>query len=242
MNPRIMNWLKLARKPESEVMDSPGEVSAYASSASQGHLDSLDDTLVAQLISLEPPAGMPSGLLLDLGCGPGGIALKIAARCPQLQVIGVDRSASMIRLARRTALGRKLASRAFFLEGNALRICFPEKTFDFVISNSVLHHLAHPTAAFEEMVRVTKPGGTILVRDLRRPSRLTFPLHVRWYGRHYSGIMKRLFEDSVRAAYTPDEVAALLRRSGMSSARMFLHKGSHLGFVYRSDRTLARQV
>ena len=43
--------------------------------------------------------------------------------------------------------------------------------------------------------------------------------------------MKKLFVDSVRAAYTGEELAALLRRSRVGGARVFYHQRTHLGFV-----------
>lgn len=223
----------MKRKPEPEAMGEEDDVSAYASAAGQKHLDAIDNTLVNQVLSLGSPEGLLTGGLLDVGCGPGNIALKIAQRCPGLLVIGVDQSARMIQAARQAGFERGLGKRAIFLRGNADQIPLPTGMFDIVLSNSVLHHLADPLKAFEEMLRVTRPGGAVLVRDLRRPSRIVFPWHVKWHGRHYSGTMKRLFEDSVRAAYTPDELASLLNQSGMSKAHIFLHESTHMGFVYR---------
>lgn len=222
----------MARQPEPGVMGGQKEVEAYASAAGQKHWDALDDILVEQVLSLLPGGKISAGFLLDLGCGPGNIALKIAARCPCLRVAGVDRSRTMLRVARRAAETQNLARRVFFFQGDAGELGFPDGAFDFVLSNSVLHHLTSPGKVFEEMVRVAKPGGTVLVRDLRRPSWLAFPFHVRWHGRHYSGVLRKLFEDSVRAAYTPEELAGLLSKSGMSEACIFLQDGSHMGFVY----------
>ena len=228
-----MSWLELQRKAEPEVMSGQEEVSAYSSAASQRHLDALDNTFVNQVLSLGLPEGMLAGLLLDAGCGPGNIALKIARRCPRLSIVGIDRSANMVQAARRSARELGLEKLLFFNQASADQIPFADNAFDVVISNSVLHHLANPSKAFEEMLRVTRPHGAVLVRDLRRPSRLVFPWHVRWHGRHYSGVMKRLFEDSVRAAYTPGELTDLLCRSGMSRADIFLQNRTHMGFVYR---------
>jgi ubiquinone/menaquinone biosynthesis C-methylase UbiE len=224
----------MARKPEPEIMSDQEEVQTYASAASLKHWDAIDNILVEQVLSLLPAGKISTGFLLDLGCGSGNIALKIAALCPHLRVAGVDRSRTMLHIARCAAETQNLANRAFSLQGDAGKLSFPDGAFDFVLSNSVLHHLSSPGKTFEEMARVSKPEGTVLVRDLRRPSWLAFPFHVRWHGRHYSGVLRKLFEDSVRAAYTPEELAGLLRASGMSSARIFLHEGSHLGFVYEA--------
>ncbi len=222
-----MSWLTLPRKPEPEVMATADEVDAYASAAAQAHLDAVDNTLVEQVLRL----GRNRGWLLDIGTGPGGIPLKIAARCPELRVVGVDGSANMIRAACRAAAERGLGTRVFFLVGDAPRLGFTDATFDLVLSNSLLHHLEDPIAAFNEMARVAKPKGVVFLRDLRRPSKIFFPLHVRWHGRYYSGLMKKLYEDSVRAAYTGVELSELLRRSALAGAQVFLHRRTHLGFI-----------
>ena len=72
-------------------------------------------------------------------------------------------------------------------------------------------------------------GAAILLRDLRRPPRFLFPLHVRWYGRHYDGLMYKLYCDSVRSAYTAGELAEMLRTAGISGARLFTRGSTHLG-------------
>lgn len=213
-------------------MDSQDEVSAYSSAAAQKHLDALDNRFVDRLCLFYSNPKIPNSLLLDVGCGPGNISLKTAQRLTGLVIIGLDYSANMVRAAQRTAEVFGLQNRVFFTQGSADHIPFADGIFDIVFSNSVLHHLRNPSGALEEMHRVTKPEGTVVLRDLRRPSRLAFPWHVLWHGRHYSGTMKRLFEDSVRAAYTPAELAELLSRSGMSEARLFLYERTHMGFVY----------
>ncbi len=220
----------MARTSEPEVMDGRDEVAAYASASSQRHLESLDNRFVEQVLSL---GSRESGcLLLDLGCGPGNLAVKIALRCPRWRVVGFDRSRTMLDAAHRAARSSGVDGRVFFLQGDGGRLGFADGTFDMVMSNSVLHHLASPKRVFQEMARVAKPDGTVLVRDLRRPSWLAFPFHVSWHGRHYSGMMKKLFKDSVRAAYTPEELAGLLRASGMARARIFLQGRVHMGFTH----------
>ena len=216
------------RTPEPEVMESADEVDAYSSAAAQRYLDAIDTTLVDHIARL----GVVSGRLLDVGCGPGNIALKIARRWPRIRVVGIDFSLNMILAARAAAASQQLTGRAEFLAGDAKKLPFPDCALDFVLSNSVLHHLHDPLGMLDEMARVVKPGGLVLLRDLRRPGRLIFPWHVRWYGRHYSGLMKKLFTDSVRAAYTGEELARMLHASRLAAARVFYHERTHLGFVY----------
>lgn len=224
-----MGWLSLKREPELEVMEGAEEVEAYASAAAQAYLDSLDNSWVERVLLYAPP----TGLLLDIGTGPGGIPLKIARRCPGLRLYGVDHSAAMIGAARRAAAdpaNAGLAERVCFLRSDAHQLCFHNASFDVVISNSLLHHLDNPLEPLNEMARVARPGAVVLLRDLQRPSRLAYPLHVRWYGRYYSGLMRKLYEDSVRAAYTCKELTALLGRLNLR-AEVFREGRTHLGFI-----------
>ncbi len=226
-----MSWLVLPRKPEPEVMNDETEAEAYALAAAQEYLDALDETLVEQAMTLLTRGHARPSRLLDVGCGPGGIALKLARRAPNLQVTGVDRSAAMILRARRAAEAQGLSGQTSFLKADGTHLCFPDASFDLVISNSVLHHLADPVQMLREMARVARPYGIILARDLRRPSRPLFPLHIWWHGRYYSGLMRKLYRDSVHAAYTVRELNNLLTRAGLDTARVFTHRRTHLGFV-----------
>lgn len=222
-----MSWLDLPRVPEPEVMDHADEVEAYASAAAQTHLDAIDDTFVEHALRLL--GGCAEGRALDIGTGPGQIVRKLARRLPGWRFVGVDRSSNMVAQAEKDSRAQELRGRVEFRVSDGNRLDFPDATFDFVMCNSVLHHLAEPQRVLAEIHRVARPGAAILIRDLRRPSRLAFPLHVRWHGRRYSGLMYKLFCDSVRAAYTPAEVAAVLGASPLTGARVFRHRRTHLG-------------
>lgn len=119
-------------------------------------------------------------------------------------------------------------------DGNHLE--FADHSFDFVMCNSVLHHLAQPKNLLAEMERLAKPDGAILLRDLRRPSRLAYPLHVRWHGRHYRALMYRLYCDSVLSAYTESELRSMLASSALTGSRVFLHGTTHLGIERPASR------
>ena len=232
-----MSWFDLPRAPEPEVMDDSGEVEAYASAAAQAYLNAIDDTFVDHALRLLN--GRASGKALDVGTGPGQMVIKLARRLPGWNLVGIDRSPNMIRqalagLAAAASSGGSadldVAARVKFLiaDGNSLE--FPDASFDLVICNSVLHHLEMPARLLAEIARVAAPGGAILLRDLRRPSRVAYPLHVRWYGRAYSGLMYKLYCDSVRSAYTAEELLAMLRAAPLPGMRVFSHGRTHVGF------------
>ncbi|WP_328750365.1 class I SAM-dependent methyltransferase [Streptomyces sp. NBC_00285] len=96
------------------------------------------------------------GEVLDVGCGDGLLARKLAARAAS--VTGVDRSPEMIRQARAAAPGNIVFLEADYLDGTAL----PEGEYDFVSAVAVVHH-----ARFEEAVggllRLLAPGGRLVI-------------------------------------------------------------------------------
>ncbi len=224
-----MAFLDLPRVPEPEVMDDSGEVEAYASAAAQAHLDVIDNTLVEHALRLV--RGCDAGRALDIGTGPGQIVIKLARKLPRWRFVGVDRSPGMIAQARvnLAAAEDSLRGRVEFEVADGNRLAFPDGSFELVMCNSVLHHLAEPEKLLSEMARVAMPGSAILLRDLRRPNRLAYPLYVRWHGRNYSGEMLRLYRDSVRAAYTVPELQRMLQASAISGARVFQHHSTHIG-------------
>ncbi len=238
-----MNLFDLPRVPEPEVMDDSSEVQAYSSAAAETYLSKIDDTFVEHALRL---IGAAPGRALDIGCGPGQILMKLSVRLPQWKLVGIDRSLTMIRRAVETKHfpassggrgSRSAPDNLDFLAGDAGSLPFRDSSFDLVLCNSVLHHLADPSRFFAEIRRVAKPGAALLLRDLRRPSRIGFPFHVRWYGRHYDGLMYRLYRDSVRAAYTREELSAMLLMAGISGAQLFTYGSTHLGIERRAGAT-----
>ncbi len=102
------------------------------------------------------------GRVLDVGCGPGRVALDLADR--GLDVAGVDLDPAMIERARAHAVkssGRKLS----FDVGNAAALPYDDDSFDLVVSTFALHHWSEPEAALNEIARVLQPGGVALVWD-----------------------------------------------------------------------------
>jgi ubiquinone/menaquinone biosynthesis C-methylase UbiE len=224
-----MALFDMPRVPEREVMDDLGEVEAYSSAAAQAYLNTIDDTLVEHALRLVK--GRERGRALDIGTGPGQIVIKLAKRLAEWKFVGVDRSPGMIAQAQANlaSASGELAGRVEFHVADGNHLPFPDSSFDLVMCNSVLHHLAEPEKLLSEMSRLVNSGGAILLRDLRRPGRFTYPLHVRWHGRHYSGLMNQLYCDSVRSAYTVPELKRMLDSAALPRTRVFEHHSTHIG-------------
>ena len=97
--------------------------------------------------------------ILDVGCGPSALANAVASSNPNLHVTGVDASADRIAAA-------AAHDRVDLMQGDACSLEFADKTFDIVYCRFVLEYLPDKQAAINEMVRVTKPGGIVLLQDL----------------------------------------------------------------------------
>jgi ubiquinone/menaquinone biosynthesis C-methylase UbiE len=109
-------------------------------------------SLTAQAVPLLVAAAVESGRqVLDLGSGPGDGSALLADT--GAIVTGVDFSSRMVAVARRRH------PHIEFHEGDAERLPFDDRTFDAVVSNCVVHHLARPAAVFGEVSRVLVPGG-----------------------------------------------------------------------------------
>jgi ubiquinone/menaquinone biosynthesis C-methylase UbiE len=103
-------------------------------------------------------------VVLDVGCGLGQDARELMQLVgARGRVVGIDYSEEMIAEARRRA--KDVSSFPKFVVCEAHHIGFSSDTFDASRADRVLQHLADPRVAFEEMVRVTKPGGTVQIVD-----------------------------------------------------------------------------
>ncbi len=111
------------------------------------------------ILGAVPPRCGPA---LDVGCGDGLLACRLAERCTE--VTGIDKDERMIALARARAQagGQRQVT---FVAGDFLAHPLPGGSFDFVCANTSLHHMDF-AAALTAMVRVLRPGGGLAVIGL----------------------------------------------------------------------------
>lgn len=98
--------------------------------------------------------------VLDIGCGTGLLLEAVSLAIPRIRLAGVDLSREMLEVAR-----RRLGVAADLEEACAEALPFGDATFDVVVSTSVFHLIRHPLAALQEMLRVAKPSGKVVITD-----------------------------------------------------------------------------
>ena len=163
--------------------------------------------------------GLTTGAVLDLGCGPGDIVLRLASRHPGLVVHGLDGSPAMLHFAsERLHEAPALGGRVQFVEGVLPGAVLPLPGYDAVISNSLLHHLHEPRHFWQAVREAGKPGAAVLVMDLYRPpSEQAAWAIVEQYSGGEPEVLKRDFFASLCAAFEPGEIRAQLRESGLDA-------------------------
>jgi ubiquinone/menaquinone biosynthesis C-methylase UbiE len=119
-------------------------------------------------VAEEVTARISSGKILDVGTGPGYLPLEIAKRAPSLEIIGIDISHAMVKIANRNAKDRGFSDHVKFQIGNAANLPFEDGYFDFVISTLSFHHWLKPIECLNEIYRVLKENGEAWIYDVRR--------------------------------------------------------------------------
>jgi SAM-dependent methyltransferase len=108
----------------------------------------------------------PCHSVLDVGCGPATDTIPLAQVLGERgRVVGVDADPAMIALADQRAAESDLAGRVSHTLADVATLPFATNTFDAGRSERVFQHLVQPERTMAEMVRVTKPGGWVVVLD-----------------------------------------------------------------------------
>jgi ubiquinone/menaquinone biosynthesis C-methylase UbiE len=201
----------LPRVLEPEVMDTPEEARDY---------DSMDHATVNRVFVADFLAIWDGqNPLLDVGTGTAQIPIELCRQAQSANVVAVDLAEEML------TVGRENVRRAGFADRLVLKCCdakqlpFPDGTFAAVISNSIIHHIPEPKHVVAEMVRVTRPGGTLFVRDLLRPTdQDTLVRLVNLYAGEANAHQQKMFADSLQAALSLDEMRELVAAAGFDAA------------------------
>lgn len=111
------------------------------------------------------------GKALDVCCGTGELSQALAEQVSsQGQVIGLDFNADMLAIARAKQLQGRLAPTIEFMQGNAMALPFADNQFDTATIGFALRNVPDFRGALREMVRVVRPGGTIVSLETGTPS------------------------------------------------------------------------
>jgi SAM-dependent methyltransferase len=107
--------------------------------------------------------------VLDVGCGPGVVAVHIAERSSTVSVTAVDTSEALLARVKRRAADACVGERVDTVAADLERALPPIPPVDLVWASMVLHHVADPAASLQHLFDRLRPGGTLVVLEFGRP-------------------------------------------------------------------------
>ena len=122
---------------------------------------------LVELLSIDKPFSM-----LDVGCGTATLTMMIKQRYPIVDITGIDGDEAVLRIAQRKIQTAGLNINLAF--GLVTQLPYDDESFDCCVCSLVLHHLTteNKRKAMEELFRVIKPSGRLLILDFSTPHNL----------------------------------------------------------------------
>ncbi|WP_131736993.1 methyltransferase domain-containing protein [Actinomadura roseirufa] len=232
----------------------PGDTSTLLGQSAERYLDRAAGSLAAvkaEILRRLAPA--PGRRVLDVGCGNGTDVLEIARHVgPTGAAVGVDVNEEAVA----GAIARSLAAgaAASFQVASAHALPFPDASFDVCRSERMVQHLADPAGAVREMLRVTRPGGRVLVADpdhgMWAPDLTDIEAartvltwwfdHIRnpWIGRRLHGLLGAAGLCDVEVTVMPVVLRGVAAADGLTGLVGALRRAGELG-VIPADRARA---
>ena len=184
----------------------------------------VDQAFVDRVIAL----GASTGHFLDVGTGPAQIPILLAKTCPNIQITAIDLSEEMLKIAEQHVIDAGLRDRIILQLVDAKDLPFPDKSFDGLISNSIVHHIHDALKALIDMGRVVKPKGLVLIRDLIRPETIAdAQAFVDKYAADDTPYQQKLYYDSFLASFTIPEVNEMLIQMNIPGATVVQSTDRH---------------
>jgi len=209
------------RVPEPELMDLPEEALAYA----HADFSEVNQRFFARL--MEQAGDRETCRIVDLGCGPGDIAIAIGLAMPKWDVIAVDASRAMLIIAE-AKKARCNARNVSFIFADAKNIPLPIGRFDWIVSNSLLHHLPDPRQFWANLVQLAGSQGQLFLRDLCRPDSIEQANKiVTLYAGKESTLLQQEFHRSLLAAFTVDETREQLHLANLKQLKVEISSDRH---------------
>jgi len=190
--------------------------------------------------------------ILDVATGTGDLSAMMAKRLQPEKITGIDISSGMLELGRQKINKLGLGSLVHLQEGDSEAIDFPDHSFDAVTVAFGVRNFQNLEKGLQEMLRVLKPGGKLVILEFSRPGKGAFRLLYKTYLRHIApGIGKivsgnaaayQYLHDSVNAFPEGEDFKQILNKTGFTNVyRKKLSLGICSIYCGNKDRGLIPQ-
>lgn len=169
--------------------------------------------------------------LLDVACGTADIALIAATKYPEINVTGLDFVQTMLETGQRKIGKKGLSARIKLVRGDAVSLPFDDGTFDITSIAFGIRNIPDRISALKEMLRVTVPGGQIIVLEMTFSRNSIFrKLYHTYLNRILPNLAKRFsvnagayfyLADSIMNFPAPDEFAQLMEEIGFEQVKKY---------------------
>ncbi len=177
---------------------------------------------------------------LDVCCGTGDIALALAGK--GAEVIGLDFSERMLEIARERYTKRAGLARVQFISGDAQKIPYPDNMFEIVTIGYGLRNLSSWAGGLDEMRRVAKSGGRLVILEFGKPENTVWRLIYENYLKLFSPALGFVFcgdpaaysyiLESLRQYPAQRVVAEKMRELGLENVRVINLLGGAMSINY----------
>ncbi len=220
----------IPRVLEPEAMETPEAVRQYDAMDHRA----VNTRFVQDFLAVHGPCR--GGDVLDVGTGTARIPIALASADQKARVLALDLSEAMLAQAAVNieAAGFSDRIRCHLGDAKSLIHAFGEGSFEGVVSNTIIHHIPDPVPVLGEMARLVAPGGTLLVRDLVRPDSYDEILRLAdLHAATETPAARALFEASLGAALTLDEIREILRSLGHDAGLVSMTSDRHWTWCWR---------
>ncbi|MEX2683090.1 MAG: class I SAM-dependent methyltransferase [Candidatus Sigynarchaeota archaeon] len=229
----------IPRQPEpDEGFDDRATGAGYAEIQDRLEFRSIRRTVVDHVVNIIKKSALAKPLrIIDLGCGTGHLLKDLHDEIGSLgwdvSLHGIDIGAASIRECKEY-LSRAGLRGIDIKEGDGAQMPVPDSTMDIVIASLSMHHWSKPETVLAEIHRVLRPGGRMVIFDLRRDARKFFH-HAfnHWFTPRMPEPLKSAGDPyrSMLASYTPPEIDAMLKRTPWARERVSISPRSIALFV-----------
>lgn len=188
---------------------------------------------------------LSSGMrIIDVACGTGMMTKTALQKVPDMRVEGLDFSAEMLMEGRDRLEKANMLDRVNLVEGDAMDLPYGDNVFDGAMSAFALRNVPSIPQVLQEMNRVVKPGGKVVVLELAKPTMAGFKELYYLYFEKILPLLGRLARDNKAYAWLPaslkaypsqDKVAKLFEEAGLTDVKYYELTGGvvavHVGVV-----------
>ncbi len=195
------------------------------------HLLSLRRDIAWRRFTVKKMRFFKTGRFLDVACGTADLSIDAARRYSDIRVTGIDLVFEMVDLGKQKVDRKALSGRVDLMQADALALPFPDCSFDVVAVAFGIRNIPDREEALREMLRVTAPGGRVMVLEMTFIQNRLFKFFYRVYLNHILPRLAKHFSsnpaayhylaDSIMNFPSPDAFAGMMENAGMVNVQKY---------------------